>query len=383
MARPRTPIGAHGVVHTQRVGTAWRARTLYRFQDGKRRQVERTGSTAAKATAALKRALVEIETPMSEGVTRATSLSALAALYLDLTVEAGLKPRSVETCRHNIRKIILPMIGDLTVGELTTLRTQRFLTQVAKVNGPGSAKGCRSALSGMMALAVSSDALPYNPVAGVERIRKGPSRAAEALPADRISEFRAAVRGDAEMRRLDLVDLWEFMLHTGSRIGEATALTWDRVDLDAGKVALGPNVVRIIGEGLRIQGQGKSMASMRTISMSEGLTQMLRARRSTVIETPEGLVFPSVLGKLRDPSNTEANWRANRDRLGFPGFKSHGFRKTVATVLDQAGLSAREIAEFLGHENPSLTQDVYMSRTAGTVRAAAALDSLLPRATAA
>ncbi|MCT9622247.1 MULTISPECIES: tyrosine-type recombinase/integrase [unclassified Curtobacterium] len=85
----------------------------------------------------------------------------------------------------------------------------------------------------------------------------------------------------------------------------------------------------------------------------------------------------------RVSSNTEADWRANRDRLGFPGFKSHGFRKTVATVLDQAGLSTREIAEFLGHENPSLTQDVYMSRTAGTVRAAAALDSLLARATAA
>lgn len=383
MARPRTPIGAHGVVHTQRVGTAWRARTLYRFQDGKRRQVERTGLTEAKATAALKRALVEIETPMSGGVTRATSITALAELYLDLKAEAGLKPRSIDTYRHNIKKIILPLIGDLTVGELTTMRTQRFLAQVSRANGPGSAKGCRSALSGMMALAVSSDALPYNPVAGVERIRRGPSKAADALPAHRIAVFQAAIRDDAEMRRLDLVDLWEFMLHTGCRIGEATAVTWNRVDLTAGKVTLGPNVVRVIGEGLRIQDQGKSAASMRTISMPDAATEMLRTRLSTVVETPEGLVFPSMLGKLRDPSNTEADWRANRDRLGFPGFKSHGFRKTVATVLDQAGLSAREIAEYLGHENPSLTQDVYMSRTAGTVRAAAALDSLLPREAAA
>jgi integrase len=72
-----------------------------------------------------------------------------------------------------------------------------------------------------------------------------------------------------------------------------------------------------------------------------------------------------MLGKLRDTSNTEADWRANRDRLGYPGPSSHAFRKTVATALDVSGLSARAIAEYLGHKRPSMTQDVYMSRRAG------------------
>ncbi|HEY3894434.1 MAG TPA: hypothetical protein VGL88_03600 [Pseudonocardiaceae bacterium] len=30
--------------------------------------------------------------------------------------------------------------------------------------------------------------------------------------------------------------------------------------------------------------------------------------------------------------------------------------------MDRAGLSAREIADYLGHERISMTQDVYMSR---------------------
>ena len=34
----------------------------------------------------------------------------------------------------------------------------------------------------------------------------------------------------------------------------------------------------------------------------------------------------------------------------------------VATRLDKAGLSAREIADYLGHERISMTQDVYMTR---------------------
>ena len=88
------------------------------------------------------------------------------------------------------------------------------------------------------------------------------------------------------------------------------------------------------------------------------------------------LVFPTVLGNLRDPQNTERDWREARTRLGLGDVKLHAFRKTVATLLDQSGLSARDIAEYLGHANPSMTQDRYMSKTADTARAAAALDSL-------
>jgi integrase len=37
------------------------------------------------------------------------------------------------------------------------------------------------------------------------------------------------------------------------------------------------------------------------------------------------------------------------------------FRRLVATRLDAAGLSAREIADYLGHERTSMTQDTYMA----------------------
>lgn len=67
------------------------------------------------------------------------------------------------------------------------------------------------------------------------------------------------------------------------------------------------------------------------------------------------------------------------ERLGFPGMTTHSFRKTVATRLDQAGLTAREIAEYLGHENPSLTQHVYLAENTGGIRAAVAINVVLAR----
>ncbi|MER7447821.1 tyrosine-type recombinase/integrase [Microbacterium sp. NPDC097977] len=88
-------------------------------------------------------------------------------------------------------------------------------------------------------------------------------------------------------------------------------------------------------------------------------------------------LFPTPLGKRRDRRNTSGEWQAARERLGLGDYTFHSFRKTVATALDQAGLSARDIAEYLGHANPSLTMNAYMSKTVGGRRAADALDSLM------
>jgi integrase len=69
---------------------------------------------------------------------------------------------------------------------------------------------------------------------------------------------------------------------------------------------------------------------------------------------------------LRDPSNSQADLRAALDRAGYPWVTSHTFRKTVASRLDDAGLSIRHIADQLGHARPSTTLDHYLGRRAIT-----------------
>jgi integrase len=50
--------------------------------------------------------------------------------------------------------------------------------------------------------------------------------------------------------------------------------------------------------------------------------------------------------------------------------------KTTATLLDEAGLSARAIADQLGHAQPSVTQNVYMGRKIASTKAAIVLEQL-------
>ncbi|WP_084328238.1 tyrosine-type recombinase/integrase [Intrasporangium oryzae] len=55
------------------------------------------------------------------------------------------------------------------------------------------------------------------------------------------------------------------------------------------------------------------------------------------------------------------------------GVTSHNVRRTTASALADAGLSARIIADRLGHARPSMTQDVYVVRRAVNARVPNAL----------
>jgi integrase len=74
------------------------------------------------------------------------------------------------------------------------------------------------------------------------------------------------------------------------------------------------------------------------------------------------MVFPSTAGTWRDPDNFRARWTEVRDDLGVPGVTTHSFRKSIATLIDDEGLSARIGADHLGHSRISMTQDKYMAR---------------------
>jgi integrase len=49
------------------------------------------------------------------------------------------------------------------------------------------------------------------------------------------------------------------------------------------------------------------------------------------------------------PDNFRARWRKVREDLGVPDVTSHSFRKSLATLIDDEGLSARIGADHLGH----------------------------------
>jgi integrase len=89
------------------------------------------------------------------------------------------------------------------------------------------------------------------------------------------------------------------------------------------------------------------------------------------------MMFPSTAGTWRDANNFGRDWRTVRDDLGVPEVTTHSFRKTLATLIGEGGVSARVGADHLGLSRVSMTQEVYMTRGKVHAKAADLLDDAI------
>jgi integrase len=379
MARPRLPLGTHGEIRVESVRSGrYRARAKVRDHDGVVREIERTATSRAAARARLVEAVRDRDRAARDGeITGESTVRALGELWLadiDRAVAQGKRsPTTAQQYRYRFNRHVRDGVGALRVRELSVSRLDRLVVQVQERYGVAAAKTTRTVLSGMVGLAVRYDALDRNPVRDVGRIETAAS-SARALAVDQAVELRAKIHADPQAQSWDLVDFTDVLLATGLRIGEASAITWDAIEFDAATVEVRGTVIRVKGEGLVIKPRPKSKSGYRRLELPRWAVAMLRRRLATSTPNRWGVIFTAPAGGLRDPSNTQADLRAVFAAAGFGWVTSHVYRKTVATLMDQAGLSARQAADQLGHAKVSMTQDNYFGRKIARTGAAALLE---------
>ncbi len=245
MGRPRTPVGTFGEIWLADLGNgSVEARTWYRDDDGKSRQVRATGPTDTAAKIALKAAIATRGTRSGFGdLTRNGSFTDLVDLWLeDLDLEDSIAESTRALYERNMRQLVMPAFENFTLRECTVGRVDRFLKSVAKNGSPSMAKQAKTVLSLAFGLAVRYEALPSNPVRDTKRIKKADTETV-ALTLDQIQAIRTAA---SEWRREDglpgpkpdgqLEAIIEVMLGTSCRIGEVLALRKCDVDVESDPV---------------------------------------------------------------------------------------------------------------------------------------------------
>lgn len=348
----------------------WRARTRYRDRDGRTRMVAKYAGSAASAERALKESLTARRPPAGDGsVTGDTRVEAWATSWLAVVNrDQRRKHATKDRYRWIVERVITPGVGGLRLVECTAGRLDAFLVEVVDLRGAATGRTTRAVLSMMLSAAVRAGALGENPVRDAQPISLN-TKSARALTRDEERKLLRKLDRDELARQHDLPDLVRFMLGSGVRIGEACALLPAQVNLGAGTVA----IVATTTDRGRQEG-AKSEAGNRVIAVPAHVVELLRRRLDDPRLATDVAVFCSPLGRLRDSSNTAAHLRRAFDRAGFRWLSSHGLRKTVATRLDEAGLSAREVADHLGHSQVSMTQNTYLGRKVASVKAALALE---------
>jgi integrase len=180
--------------------------------------------------------------------------------------------------------------------------------------------------------------------------------------------------------------LWHVLACTGMRRGEALALRWCDLDLDAGTASVrrSAGVVRTKGEGFTIAEGGTKTDKPRLIDLDAATVAVLRAHRlerggmALSLVKPAALVFGSIEGKHRHPEHTSRQFKSDLERcrkaLGEgapPECRLHDLRHAHATALLLAKVPVHVVSQRLGHANPTVTLTVYAHVLSGSQRDAA------------
>lgn len=375
MGRRPLPVGTWGTITFRAMENGRvRARASYRDLDGVTRPVERYGGTKSEAQRNLLKALQERTGFIASAITRDSKVSALAERWVSELRDSDRAVGTIDAWERIIKTKVIPGIGGLALYEISVPILEVAIATVRESSGVSAAQTYKTVLSGLFGLAVRNGALTVNPVSSTARITGNKKTKSRSLTVEEAKLLITSLGNDDEAVAKGVRDLVIFMLGTGVRIGEALALRSEFLDLTSGTAEIAATVTEKRGTGTIVAERTKTAASHRVIALPPQVVAMLEQRLAIVWpENSTGLIFPNALGRVWPRNKATQALRAALDNAGYPWATSHTFRRTVATWLDDNGVSARLIADQLGHEKPSITTDTYMGRAVVTAHASALL----------
>lgn len=288
---------------------------------------------------------------------------------------------SVDTYSDHLRNHVLPTLGTFPLSEVTTPMINDLCQWNLQNYSLCLAKHTKVVVSNVMTFSVQAGAIDRNPAKEIDKLvgkrAKAQKKAARALTKREVLDLLAKLDADAEAVRRDLPDLVRFFIATGERLGEAVGAHWSDFDRVSAAVSMTGNIIQVRGKGV-VRNTGKSQMARRTIPLPTWCVQMLENRQAKLgfIDVDKPIFSNSQGGYINTSNLNNRYWMPFRKRAGYEWVTFHTFRKTVATLLDGAGLTARQIADILGHANPSMTQNVYMGRGQVSRDGASALDKI-------
>ncbi len=271
-----------------------------------------------------------------------------------------------------VSKHLVPTIGTVTLDRLRPSDVEALL--VRKRDEGLSASTVRSIYSVLRAaldVAVRDGLVRRNVAAAVKRPAVERTDAAY-LTAEQAQHLLGVMRGDR------LEPLFRLMLATGLRRGEALALHWADVDLDAGTLRVRWTLART-SRGLEL-GEPKTDRSRRIVPLPRSAVEALRTHRkqqaaARLVAGPVwqdmDLVFTTEIGTPLEPRNVLRRFDVLAKRAGLSGVSLHTLRHSAASFLLAAGTHTKVVQEHLGHSSYAITADIYSHVAPAQAREAA------------
>lgn len=355
---PGKRANGEGTIYQRKDGR-WEGAALLPAPDGARLRRRVYGATRqevhGKLTALLRQAQQGL--PVSSS---GQTVEAYLASWLRDVARQRVRPRTYETYELLIRLHISPVIGRVRLDRLSAADVRRLLQAKSGAGlATSTVRQMHAVLRVALQQAVREDLLPRN----VARLVEAPTVRTEPVQPLDVAEAQQLLkvaRGDR------LYALWAVAIGVGLRRGEALALRWSDLDLDAGVLRVEQAVQRV--EGKLQFAPPKTQRSRRTVPLPEVCTAALRSHRMAQhqerlalgpIWQDLGLVFTTAIGTPIEPRNINRSFDALCRRAGVRRLRLHDLRHTCASLLLAQGVPARVVMETLGHSQIAVTMNLY------------------------
>lgn len=290
------------------------------------------------------------------------TLAAFGTDWIGSTLAASDRKATTKTLYAAMTKkhIIHAPIGVIPLDKLRPSHVEAWTVELR--NRGLSESTIRSAYTILRAIldtAVRDDALAKNPAAAISRPKVTRKEAAHLTT----SQVRILL-AKAESSRY--AALFELLVNTGLRRGEALALAWSDVDFEKRLIRVRGTLARIDGD--LVVTAPKTDKSKRVIHLSPASERVLKSvrlrQRSDRLRAGSAwaaspYVFTTEVGEPCDPRNALRAFKVAAGKANLSGVGLHTLRHSAATVMIENGVPLKVVSEILGHSSVSITGDIY------------------------
>lgn len=277
------------------------------------------------------------------------------------TKEESLKPTTYARYKDYVHNDLIPAFGRL---KLADLRSRHITTwshqQLNAGRGRTTVYRCGATLSSALNTAVRTRRIQFNPAryavmnrpAAPERLCWTPQQAA------------AFLHHNAENYADQYAGIFEVLLGTGMRRGEALGLHWPDVHLTDRALFVRWSLTTVDNNHLHL-GPPKTKASRNWVSLSSRVTTALqrqadRARTTLPHEAPlEGLVFTRPDGGPLNPQRLLHELHRRTAEAHLPRIGLHDLRHTAATIMISSHVPLAIVSKTLRHSTLATTVNLY------------------------
>ncbi|OBF68808.1 integrase [Mycobacterium sp. 852002-51971_SCH5477799-a] len=294
----------------------------------------------------------------------------------------GLRKSSLYDYRSYLKNDIDETLGDLPLAALSRDDIARWMLGLSEKGASGKTIANKHGfLSGALNAAVRAGRIPSNPAAG------------QRLPTSERQEIVCLSHEDFARLLNNITDFWrplvEFLVASGCRWGEATALKPSDIDRSKGTVRITRAWKRTYDRGGYEIGPPKTKKSVRTINVPKPTLDKL--------DYSNEWLFTNRAGRpVRGNGFHDRVWRPAVDRVWpsvdaggkaickgkrAPRPRIHDLRHTCATWMVLAGVPLPVVQAHLGHESINTTIALYshVDRRSGEAAAEAIAQALANR----